>query len=353
MATVKNEYGKQEAVIHILVWAVFFSVPFFLMRSDMDEDMLLHIVKDSWLPMFFYAVLFYINYFDLAKRLSDKEGRLIFVLCNVGLVFSSLVMLQSMRFLFFDRYLDVKPPLQDRHVIPMSFFILKEAMSLLIPIAVAVAIRTTGLWSETAALQRMAEEERLKEELEHLKYQLQPHFFFNAMNGIYALIDINPKRAQAGIFSLSKLMRYMLYESNTERVKLSQEIDFMEQYIQLMKMRCTDKTKVVFDFPKYDLDKEIPPLLFISLIENAFKHGVSTRRETEIKFKLAISEESITFESLNDVIPIANDDRSGSGIGLDNLAKRLNLIYKDHHTFTRESLEDKYRVVLHIELSKK
>ena len=119
------------------------------------------------------------------------------------------------------------------------------------------------------------ERQRLESELQYLKYQLNPHFFMNTLNNIYALVDLNTEQAKKTIIELSKLMRYVLYEANKNQISLEHEIQFLENYIALMKLRYIDNLNIRTEFPVVVPCVQIPPLLFISLLENAFKHGVS------------------------------------------------------------------------------
>ena len=180
-------------------------------------------------------------------------------------------------------------------------------------------------------------------------YQLQPHFFFNSLNNIYALIDISPDQAKSSIHSLSKLMRYMLYETNVELLPLSKEIDFMKKYIDLMKLRVSDKTEVSYSFPTKETGINIAPLLFISLIENAFKHGVSASKESSIDIKMATLDKKIIFTIKNNNFPKRTDDKSGSGMGIPNIQKRLELLYPNKNIFNTIVKDDCFIAHLEIE----
>ena len=141
------------------------------------------------------------------------------------------------------------------------------------------------------------------------------------------MVDQAPDQAKAAIHSLSKLMRYMLYETNLELVPLTKEIDFMIKFIDLMKLRVSDQTKVNYNFPTEDTGMQVAPLLFVSLIENAFKHGVSGSKESTIQINLVIVDKQVLFTIENDNFPKKSEDKSGSGIGLENIEKRLALLY--------------------------
>ena len=130
------------------------------------------------------------------------------------------------------------------------------------------------------------EKENLEQQLEYLKYQINPHFFMNTLNNIHALVDIDPEKAKDTILELSKMMRFVLYEGNKAGVPLNREIDFLQNYIILMKLRYTDKVKIKVETPATLPNKEVPPLMFITFVENAFKHGVSYQQESFIDISI-------------------------------------------------------------------
>ncbi|MBQ1698494.1 MAG: histidine kinase [Bacteroidales bacterium] len=178
------------------------------------------------------------------------------------------------------------------------------------------------------------ERENQQAELQWLKNQLNPHFLFNTMNNISSQIYTNPDEAQENLARLSDTLRYALYETASDRVPLHGEIEFMENYIYLMKLRCSDKTTVVTDFPTLTAEIQVLPLLYISLIENAFKHGISNKEESFIKIALKIENNKLIFEVENSNFPKKQENRSGHGIGIGNLKRRLELAYPDKYKFT-------------------
>jgi len=230
-------------------------------------------------------------------------------------------------------------------------FIYVQMVSYMAPLFFAIAVKTTKRWVKTEAERKEAANFKLQSELQHLHYQLQPHFFFNSLNNIYALVDISPNEAKASIHSLSKLMRYMLYETNVELVSLSKEIDFMKKYIDLMKLRVSDKTTVNYNFPEQVTTVKIAPLLFISLIENAFKHGVSASKESTININMTCLENTILFKIENNNFPKKVEDKSGSGIGIINIEKRLKLLYPHKNNFRTFVEDNRFIAELELEIS--
>ena len=192
------------------------------------------------------------------------------------------------------------------------------------------------------------EKENLEQQLEYLKYQINPHFLMNTLNNIHALVDIDPEKSKQTILELSKMMRFVLYEGNKQVVPLDREIAFLQNYIQLMKLRYTDKVKITVDVPKSLPNKEVPPLMFITFVENAFKHGVSYRQASFIDIAISIGEDKLVFDCRNSRIP-KEDDKHG-GVGLANVKKRLELIYGNRYTLDIKDEQDTYTVKLSLPL---
>jgi len=192
------------------------------------------------------------------------------------------------------------------------------------------------------------EKQNLEQQLEYLKYQINPHFFMNTLNNIHALVDIDPEMAKQTILELSKMMRFVLYEGNKAGVPLDRDISFLQNYITLMKLRYTDKVRINVTTPENLPNKEVPPLLFITFVENAFKHGVSYRQESYIDIGIDVSDGRLQFTCTNSRIP-KEDDKHG-GVGLRNVKQRLDLIYGENYTLDIEDKPDMYKVNLTIPL---
>ncbi|MES2134120.1 MAG: histidine kinase [Bacteroidota bacterium] len=348
----QNNSVAFKVAIHILVWLILCIMPYLLSFHDAPE--FTRILKYSWVPMVFYAFVFYANYFVLTEKLLFNKKTFIFIIINLALIIICTWIIFEIKHLI-DAVYPMPKPINGRtgQVMrpSMKFFIYKDAISMLIPIVVSIAVRVTEKWTRTEIEKKEAERENLTSELQHLKYQLQPHFFFNSLNNIYSLIERSPSMAQEAVHSLAQLMRYMLYESETGKTNLKQEIEFMSQYINLMKLRIPDKVTVNVDFPALEEDHKIAPLLFISLIENAFKHGISATQPSEIYFSISVKENTIRFMAQNTNFPKTEKDKSGSGIGLNNVTKRLQLLYPGNYLFTTNVVDGMFKVVLTIDLN--
>ena len=193
------------------------------------------------------------------------------------------------------------------------------------------------------------EKENLEQQLEYLKYQINPHFFMNTLNNIHALVDIDPEKAKDTILELSKMMRFVLYEGNKHGVPLTREFDFIRNYITLMKLRYTDKVKIEVELPAEAPDKQIPPLMLITFIENAFKHGISYQRSSFIHIKVNTDGGKLHFACSNSKADKPNQEKGG--VGLANVKQRLHLLYDNNFTLNIQDKPDIYNVELILPLS--
>ena len=188
--------------------------------------------------------------------------------------------------------------------------------------------------------------QHLEQELEYLRYQINPHFFMNTLNNIHALVDIDPEQAKNTIVELSKLMRYVLYDGSRPTIPLSKETEFLKHYIGLMRLRYSDSVRIKVDIPDETPDVQVPPLLFVSFVENAFKHGISYQSESFIMVSLNVREGYISFSCINSKHETNQDPHSG--IGLENTRKRLRLLYQENYTFNINENAKTYEVLLKI-----
>ena len=191
------------------------------------------------------------------------------------------------------------------------------------------------------------EKENLEQQLEYLRYQINPHFFMNTLNNIHALVDIDPEKAKDTILELSKMMRFVLYEGDKKGVPLSREFDFIRHYVTLMQLRYTDKVRISVELPQEAPDKQILPLMLITFIENAFKHGISYQHESFIDVKVAVNDK-LHFTCRNSKADKPNEEKGG--VGLKNVKQRLNLLYDNNYTLNIQDEPDVYHVELTIPL---
>ncbi len=317
---------------HLFIWLFLLLLPYLLSTGESFD--LMRLVKFTWIPLFFSAIIFYNNYFWLIDKFLLTKKVTAFIGINlVTIVVLVWIHTEIREFLNMIREVKFSTIAVLPKPLPLQFFIYKDAVSMLIPVIVAIAAKATENWAKAESLKKEQEKNLLRNELTNLRYQLQPHFFFNSLNTIYALIEKSPATAQETVHGLSKLMRYVLYETNSSTTRLVDDVEFMKEYIRLMKLRISDRTEVTGIFGVTNESKEISPLLFVSLIENAFKHGISAAQSSRIQFELIQDGNTVKFESRNTNFPKNDSDKSGSGIGIANLKKRLELVYPGKHRF--------------------
>lgn len=222
-----------------------------------------------------------------------------------------------------------------------GFFMLRNMLNMAISAAIATAIVLTDRWQSAENARKEAENARILAELGSLRAQINPHFLLNTLNNIYALISFDAGQAQQTVEHLSKMLHYMLYDNQEECVNLEKEVDLLRNYISLMELRMTSNMEVKFEtsIPN-PCHIRIAPLIFISLVENAFKHGISATEPSFVRLALTASNQQIVFCVENSNFPKNDNDRSGHGIGLQQVAKRLELTYKGRYEWHRIVSED-------------
>ena len=385
-------------LLHIAIWVVLFGMPFFSPRPGHP----LHGGVDYSrfaVPLVSFFIVFYVNYFFLIKKYLYEKRLTGFILWNILLV--ALAGL-AVHLFFKNGFLPVqdsfRPGFEDggpggpggpaggtgtpdfgpggpggptggtgtpdfgpRRPGPRSIgrlgprpwldsmgFISRNVIIYLGVIGLAVAVRMTERWYRDEKKRDEMEKAATEAELVALKSQVNPHFLFNTLNNIYSLIQIDQDKAQEAVHDLSGMLRYVLYDSEKPSVPLSKETGFLKDYIKLMSMRCSSNVILDVSLPETDSDKHVAPLLFIPLVENAFKHGISTSEPSSIKIELKEEGEYVSFLVENTSFPKNDSDRSGSGIGVKNLQRRLDMLYPGQHSFEYGETQGFYRSFLRI-----
>jgi LytS/YehU family sensor histidine kinase len=230
--------------------------------------------------------------------------------------------------------------------------ILRDCLNFAIFAGGSTALALARKWFTADQKLQESETARAKAELYNLRSQINPHFLLNTLNNIYALTAINQERAQDAIQQLSKMLRHMLYDNQESSVALSDELQFLENYISLMKIRLSANVDVTFTHNVDVPGVRIAPLIFISLIENAFKHGISPTEQSFVHIEINATDHDINCRIENSNHPKSNQDRSGHGIGLNQVQRRLDLAYPNHYKWVKGTNEDGtiYTSAIHIDL---
>ena len=333
-------------IIHIAVWLMVFLFPLLLLPKNSDTN-LLHFMLHNLVSWTALIIVFYANYLGLIERLFFHKKHLRFALYNLAL----LVIIAGLSTWLKSMIPDHRPHPEEFSIVShlMRFF-LRDMLSFILTVGLALAIRMTEKWHAIEMEKQEAEHKRSEAELRNLRQQLNPHFLFNTLNNIYALIAISQEKAQEAVLELSNLLRYVLYDNNHTTVPIEKELEFIRNYVALMRLRLTAQTEVTLDIDVQDKQAGIAPLLFISLIENAFKHGVASNSPCFIHISVKQENEMLTARIRNSLFPKTTNDRSGSGIGLANLRRRLEILYPDSHSFHIDTSENIYTTELKIRI---
>ncbi len=329
-------HNSLELLIHIICWGLFFVFPIFFSQHDDGSIDWNDFVHHSVFPASM-CITFYINYLLLVPHVLFKGHTGRFFLMNLITI---IIIAVGVRYC---NNISTPPPIHNSQIAPPPQFIfyLRDVISMMFCAGLSVAIRMSLRWSDAELARREAVKSRTEAELKNLRNQLNPHFLLNTLNNIYALTVFDTEKAQRAIQELSKLLRYVLYDNQQTFVPLNKEVEFIRNYIELMRIRFSSQVKIntCFDI-RPNSQSLIAPLLFISLIENAFKHGISPTEPSFIDINISESGNTICCVIRNSNFPKNEKDKSGSGIGLEQVLKRLKLLYAGHYTWDKQLSDD-------------
>lgn len=347
-----NDRGQiTKYATHLIVLAIIFVLPELLMSwgHRMPEIVYFHTLV--------CVVVFYFNYFIFIDKFLFKRRRILaFFLANMVLITLYMLLL----YVFHDQLMPMRFHKPGVHVPPpgafkwnrfIGGFMMRDAILLTLAVCLSIVLRMSEKWVKWSIVEKQMLAEKRENELKNLKNQLNPHFLFNTLNNIYALIDISGQKAQLAIHELSQLLRYVLYENNDRVVPLERDMLFVKNYIELMRLRLNSLVTLTVKINETDgVGKTIAPLMFISLVENAFKHGVSASRHSEISIEISVSGDTVNCHVENSYFPKDSNDKSGSGVGIANLKRQLALLYPERHTYNARCVDGKYIADLVIDL---
>lgn len=233
-----------------------------------------------------------------------------------------------------------------------SFSLPPEALNVVVLVLLIMAnlgVKISMRQSYNKRKMEELEKENLNQQLQYLRYQINPHFFMNTLNNIHALVDIDPSEAKECILELSRLMRYILYEGSKPTIPLDKETEFLKQYVALMRIRYQDNVRIEVNLPQSLPGVEIPPLLFISFVENAFKHGISYDEDSYIEVNMEVKGDKLSFKCVN--IRHESHQDEHKGIGMENVRKRLELLYGNNYVMRIRTDEKEYEILVEIPIN--
>lgn len=359
--------------LHLLIWIILILTNI-LIISNFGASIDYGYMAISWS---LFALVFYLNYFWLMPSFLLKKKVLAYILLILAMLAVSISIKTKTDFVHFTKIREemkdgpparynhdtienedrskTKPPgFPDKHNRPpegiFSMRSIPSVFGVLLILFASIAIRFMRKWKEDEKLKLESDKERIFAELSYLRQQVNPHFLFNALNSIYSLSLTKSDHAAESIQKLSSILRYMIYKTDNKKVALSDELEIIDNYIQLQKLRLTDKVLVRFEI-KGDAEKNlIEPLLMLPLIENAFKFGADNVTQSLIDISIDIANSNLRFSARNNIVVHPDEHKGSNGLGLENLKKRLELLYKGHYNLEIEDDKKFFAVNLTLKL---
>ena len=321
---------------HLTLWAYMFLSPMTFWRGT--GITLPHYLMISMQPLLL-MIVFYLNYLYLAPKFFVSGKHRYDLLINIALISS----LGTFLHYWMDWANDIYMPYINRRyddTLGTVAYILRDSLNLAVFAAGATALALARRWVTADQSLKELEAARAQAELRNLRNQINPHFLLNTLNNIYALTAFDTAKAQETIQELSKMLRHILYDYQQPTVPLNDEIEFLENYVKLMRIRLPETVNVTFTSEIQDSNVQIAPMIFISLVENAFKHGISPTGPSFIRISISADKHFIHCDIQNSNHPKTESDHSGHGIGLQQVQRRLELAYPDHYTWQKGTKDD-------------
>ncbi|WP_281631172.1 sensor histidine kinase [Flavobacterium luteolum] len=359
--TIKNT-GYNKILFHFMIWIFFILtslIQFYESPFKLDNDF-----YAQWLSG---ILLFYLNYFYLVPNYLLQKKYWVYGTFAIGLI----VLFMAIRLNYFipefrhlrpEKMMHSETIIRDPHFFPKGdrmhhriemrqpfFFKIAPSFFYILIITVSAIIRTLTEFYNNQQNKLIAETHRTNTELIYLRKQTNPHFLFNSLNSIYSLAHKKSDLVPDAIVTLSELMRYMLYETDNKTVALEKEVNYIQNYIELQKLRLNNIEDIVINVHGDTKNKFIEPLLLISFVENAFKYGTDYKGAAHVKIKILITDHNLDFWIENTIENYVKDPEN-SGIGLVNIQSRLDLLYPNAHELTITQDNEYYRVHLNLKL---
>lgn len=336
-----------ENLLYSIVWIIIYLIP--IMNSRLVSELHINIgnLITAWLRITPFFVLFLIHNQLLSRLLIKKKRYLLYIFTCIALLGVTFALMEVYERSNIEIGESVEY-VESRHA---SLTDLEWYWNILLGLFIFgmnIGIKMMYKSMQDDEDMEILKRQTIQAEMYYLKYQINPHFFMNTLNNIHALIDINPDSAKQCVIELSNMMRYVAYDSGGEEISMKKDMEFIDNYIELMRIRYPEDIDIRFEYPRNLSNKvAVPPLIFIVFVENAFKHGISYRQPSYIHISIRYSEGTVTAYFENSV----HGEHTGKpvGIGLDNVRKRLELIYgKRYELKIDDSDRNRYCVTLTI-----
>lgn len=352
-------------IAHVAAWLCFFTLPYLvffprLRDFSLSDHQLASIICNNVFLVLFY----YLNTQLLIPRFLAKEKWLLYLLsiavCLLVFLYVpkqiALQIAEPERFNPLNREFIRNPNYKGKPHFSGGFLRGQRPVAdpyntimFLLIFTFGACVSVIQRWLKTEQNRKETENEKLNTELSFLKSQVNPHFFFNTLNNIYSLAVVRSEKTAPAVMKLSAIMRYILTETERDLVPLSNEVDFIHNFIDLQKVRLTDKVILNFSTAGNNDNLLVAPLIFIPFVENAFKYGVSTKESSSINIEIKTEGSKIIFSCVNYIVASENNLMENTGIGINNVKRRLELMYPEKHLLTTEEKDNYYSVYLEIE----
>lgn len=341
-------------LLHVLLWTLFAFILLVYLPFSWNINFPIQFWIKQGVILAVLVFVFYLNSYVLVPRLLLKNKNLLFVavIVAISLFAGSCVRgvdeLLSLPELMQKAFKEVgfhRPRREEKidvFLVLMTF----------VTVGISTSVTLIQTWQGDKQSREALEKEKVVSELSFLKAQINPHFFFNTLNNIYALTHVDVENSRRALHKLSRMMRYLLYDTQAGITPLTKEVSFITDYIELMKLRLHETTTVTFDEPVIKNEVQIAPMLFLPYIENAFKHGVSTTKPSVIAIQMKMENRILTMTVKNTIFSgnSVTADEYG-GIGLTNTKRRLDLLYPGKHTFSATKAEDRNEFIVNLSLT--
>lgn len=330
-------------VHHFVFWALYTYFWFFLLSVNLETKPAL---INSLIIISVHALISYFNIYILfAKLLKNKE----YFTYVVSLILTVLlgIFLLAMAYYNVETISD-----QSKDSIWAWEFFRTNAISISYTLAITMSLKMVKQWYERERMTKDLEKINMETELKYLKSQINPHFLFNSLNSLYALTLVKSDKAPELVLKLSEILRYVLYEAKEKFVSLDKEINYLRSYLELEKIRHGDRLDVDFKIEGETANKQIAPMLFLTFLENSFKHGISNSAgDGYVNIGMNIAEDQLDFSIANSKPSKKKDPNYAGGIGLENTKKRLSILYPNKFKLETQDDDNTYRVNLNLQLN--
>ena len=349
----------KENVAHSLLWLFIFFIPVAAMSlydSSIFRTYSWTHIFSVWTVVFIYFGAFLVHNFFLLPLIIYRKQRIHYVCGTIILILIFVLVLyvfhtqtaeESLRAIVQAGY--VQSRITDNQTTITTQIIVVNTIILVLMFGMNLGVKLFFKYNDDQKKLYDLKKKNLEQQLISLKYQINPHFFMNTLNNIHALVDIDPEKAKWAIIVMSKMMRYILYEGNNTFIPLQKESDFIHSYISLMRMRYTEMVKINLNIQKQFPVGEIPPLLLVCFVGNAFKYGISYQHISTIDISLSVENDKIKFCCINS--KQSETECEKGGVGLKSVQQRLNLIYPNRHKLVIDDGEKTYSVWLELSLT--